>query len=91
VHQASTVAAVREEGGRMLARGIFATDEEAILEFFGGIRAGHTGPEDLGDHASTLEERGALRSNEADAAGALAPGTYRGRRRGSGHPRAEAP
>jgi hypothetical protein len=38
VHQASTVAAVREEGGRMVARGIFTTDEEAILEFFGGIR-----------------------------------------------------
>jgi hypothetical protein len=38
VHQASTVAAVREEGGRMLARGIFATEEEAIVEFFGGIR-----------------------------------------------------
>lgn len=38
VHQASTVAVVREEGGRILARSIFATNEEAILEFFGGIR-----------------------------------------------------
>jgi hypothetical protein len=40
VHQASTVAVVREERGRILARSIFATEEDRILEFFGGIRGG---------------------------------------------------
>jgi hypothetical protein len=38
VHQASTVAVVREESGRIIRRSIFATDEEAILEFFRGVR-----------------------------------------------------
>jgi transposase len=38
VHQATTVASVREESGRIVARCIFATDEAAILDFFGGLR-----------------------------------------------------
>lgn len=38
VHQASTVASVREEGGRVIARGIVPTDEHAITEFFHGMR-----------------------------------------------------
>jgi hypothetical protein len=38
VHQASTVAAVREESGRIIGRSIFATEESLILEFFRGIR-----------------------------------------------------
>jgi transposase len=38
VHQASTVAAVRETSGRLIWRGIFATEEAAVLEFFRGIR-----------------------------------------------------
>lgn len=38
VHQASTVAVVREESGRILWRGVFATEEATILEFFGGLR-----------------------------------------------------
>jgi len=38
VHQASTVASVREEGGRVIARGIVPTDECAITEFFHGMR-----------------------------------------------------
>jgi len=38
VHQASTVASVREEGGRVIARSIFPTDEHAITEFFRGMR-----------------------------------------------------
>lgn len=38
VHQASTVASVREEGGRVIARGIVPTDEHAITEFFRGMR-----------------------------------------------------
>jgi hypothetical protein len=38
VHQASTVVVVRDETGRILARSIFATDGDRILEFFRGIR-----------------------------------------------------
>jgi transposase len=38
VHQATTVASVREEGGRIIARSIFPTEETAILEFFRGMR-----------------------------------------------------
>ncbi|MGW8323546.1 MAG: IS110 family transposase [Thermodesulfobacteriota bacterium] len=38
VHQAMTVASVREEGGRILARSIFPTEEPSILEFFRGMR-----------------------------------------------------
>ena len=38
VHQATTVAAVREESGRMIARSILPTDAPAILEFFRGMR-----------------------------------------------------
>jgi transposase len=38
VHQATTVASVREEGGRIIARGIFPTEERAVLDFFGGMR-----------------------------------------------------
>ena len=38
VHQAMTVASVREESGRMLARSIFPTEEQAVLEFFSGMR-----------------------------------------------------
>ena len=38
VHQATTVASVREETGRVIARSIFDTEESAILDFFGGMR-----------------------------------------------------
>jgi transposase len=38
VHQASTVASVREEGGRVIARSILPTAELAIVEFFRGMR-----------------------------------------------------
>ena len=38
VHQATTVASVREEGGRVIARTILATEEPALVEFFGGMR-----------------------------------------------------
>jgi transposase len=38
VHQATTVASVREEGGRVLARAVFPTEESAITEFLGGMR-----------------------------------------------------
>ena len=38
VHQATTVVSVREEGGRIVARNILPTEEQAILEFLGGMR-----------------------------------------------------
>lgn len=38
VHQAMTVASVREEGGRVIARSAVATEEAALVEFFGGMR-----------------------------------------------------
>lgn len=38
VHQTTTVASVREEGGRVMARAIVPTEEQAIVEFFRGMR-----------------------------------------------------
>ena len=38
VHQATTVASVRGEGGRVLARTILPTEEAAVVEFFRGMR-----------------------------------------------------
>lgn len=37
MHQATTVAAVRVENGRVLARTILPTEEPALLEFFHGM------------------------------------------------------
>ncbi len=37
VHQATTVASVRESSGRVLARAVFPTEESAIVEFYGGM------------------------------------------------------
>ena len=56
VHQATTVASVREEGGRVLARAVFPTEESAITEFFGGMRgAVHVALEE-GTQAQWLHE-----------------------------------
>ena len=41
VHQASTVASVREERGRVIARGLVPTDQHAITEFFHGTGRVH--------------------------------------------------
>jgi hypothetical protein len=38
VHQATTVASVREESGRVIARSVLPTDEAAVMEFFRGMR-----------------------------------------------------
>jgi transposase len=38
VHQATTVATVREEAGRVIARSIVPTEARAIVEFFRGMR-----------------------------------------------------
>jgi hypothetical protein len=38
VHQATTVASLRAENGRVIARTILPTEEPAIVEFFRGMR-----------------------------------------------------
>ena len=38
VHQATTVASVREERGRVIARSVLPTEEAALVEFFRGMR-----------------------------------------------------
>lgn len=38
VHQTTTLASVREDGGRVIARTILPTEEPAIVEFFRGMR-----------------------------------------------------
>jgi hypothetical protein len=38
VHQATTVATVREASGKIIARSILPTEEAALLEFFAGMR-----------------------------------------------------
>lgn len=38
VHQATTVATVRESAGKIIARSILPTEEAALLEFFAGMR-----------------------------------------------------
>jgi transposase len=38
VHQATTVAAVREGSGRVIARSVIPTEADALLEFFRGMR-----------------------------------------------------
>lgn len=38
VHQATTVASVREESGRVIERAVLATEAAALLEFFAGMR-----------------------------------------------------
>jgi hypothetical protein len=38
VHQATTVASVREESGRVIARTVDPTEVGALLEFVGGLR-----------------------------------------------------
>jgi hypothetical protein len=39
VHQATTLASVRDGRGRVMARSILATEESAILEWFSGMRS----------------------------------------------------
>jgi len=38
VHQATTLASVREHSGRVIARSVVPTDGRALTEFFGGMR-----------------------------------------------------
>ena len=68
VHRATTVASVRAEGGRVLARTILPTEEAAVVEFFRGMRgAVHVAFEE-GTQAqwlAKLPERGARFRAEA--------------------------
>jgi hypothetical protein len=56
VHQATTVASVREESGRVIARAVYRP-KAALLAFCGGIRSGDAGPKAGGTHAPDLEDR----------------------------------
>ena len=38
VHQATTLASVREDSGRVIARSILPTEAPALVEFFRGMR-----------------------------------------------------
>src|SRR5436309_2985830 len=38
VHQATTVASVREQSGRVIARSVLPTEQLALVEFFRGMR-----------------------------------------------------
>lgn len=54
VHQASTVASVRDQGGRVIARSVLPTEAAALEEFFGGMRGSvHVAIEE-GTHAQWL-------------------------------------
>ena len=56
VHQATTVASVREESGRVIARTILPTEPAALLEWFGGMRGAiHVAVEE-GTQAQWLHE-----------------------------------
>jgi transposase len=80
VHQATTVASVREPGGRVIARTILPTEATALLEFFEGMRGSiHVAFEEgtqaqwlhdlLGpvvDRVVVCDRRGEHRGNKAD-------------------------
>src|SRR5207247_3124367 len=56
VHQATTVASVREESGRVIARSVVATDAGALPEFVRGMRGTRQVPFEDGTHAQWLYE-----------------------------------
>jgi hypothetical protein len=80
VHQATTVAAVREQSGRVIARSILPTESEALVEFFGGMRGSiHVAFEEgtqaqwlhdllspVVDRIIVCDRRGEHRGNKAD-------------------------
>lgn len=84
VHQATTVAAVRESGGRIIARGILPTESAALVEFFRGMRGSIQVAFEEGTQAQWLHDllvpvvdrvlvcdtRGEPRGNKADQADA---------------------
>jgi len=56
VHQATTVASVREESGRVIARTILPTEAAALLEFVGGMRGAIHVAFEEGTQAQWLDE-----------------------------------
>ena len=84
VHQATTVAAVREPGGRVIARSILPTEATALVEFFRGMRGSiHVAFEEgtqaqwlydllapVVDRVIVCDRRGEHRGNKADQADA---------------------
>lgn len=43
VHQSTTVASVREQSGRVIARCILPSEQAAVVEFFRGMRGAMAG------------------------------------------------
>ena len=56
VPQAMTVASVREEGGRVIARRMVPTEEAALVEFFSGMRGSVHVVFEEGTHAQWLHD-----------------------------------
>jgi hypothetical protein len=56
VHQATTLASVREDGGRVIARSILPTEASAIVEFFRGMRGTITVAFEEGTQAQWLHD-----------------------------------
>jgi len=56
VHQATTVASVREGRGRVIARAVLPTEGAALLEFFGGMRGSIQVAFEEGTQAQWLHE-----------------------------------
>ncbi len=56
VHQATTVASVREEGGRVIARSVVPTDPSALTEFVRGMRGARHVTFEEGTQAQWLYE-----------------------------------
>jgi transposase len=57
VHQATTVASVREQSGRVIARCVLPTEEAALAEFFGGMRGSVHVAFEEGTQAQWLHDR----------------------------------
>jgi transposase len=80
VHQATTVASVREQSGRVIARSILPTEQAALVEFFAGMRGSiHVAFEEgaqaqwlhdllapIVDRVLVCHRRGEHRGNKAD-------------------------
>lgn len=80
VHQATTVASVREHGGRVIARAVLPTEATALVEFFAGMRGSvqvafeegtqaqwlHDLLVPVADRVVVCDRRGEHRGNKAD-------------------------
>jgi transposase len=84
VHQATTVASVREPGGRVIARAVVPTEARALSEFFAAMRGAvhvvfeegaqaqwlHDLLRPLVEHVVVCDRRGERRGNKADVSDA---------------------